>query len=304
MNFTGQLQRYLERPRGCLSSGAVKRMQRGDCTAVSTGGLWSSTKSKPPEKNPTSDQHYPDEDQLIKAEKFILKTARDEWRYDHLSALEIFARIQHVGGPTRLIDVSMNPYIAAWFAVEFDEEQEGNDARLFALATKPVERPGGQEVSDSRIRLDDLGGGREPFWHSLGDNSDRQKFDWGTGARRRIWIPPIYDPRISAQNAAFILDGVPIASSRLASHFKTPGGNYWNRADLLASSSIYARMSKPTRRPNFIAHNLAPTFSFRIEAKAKAEIREAMELHFGYRASYLYPDTMALADYLKRHNFG
>jgi hypothetical protein len=256
----------------------------------------------PPSKRPRAAQPYPDEDRMIAAEKEILRLARQDWRFDNMSSLETFARIQHAGGPTRLLDVSKNPYIGAWFAVEYDEKEEDKDARLFAIATKPVPREGREPAPNSLLQLDELGGSRDPFWHLLEDTPSRQQLDWGTGARRRIWVPPAYDPRISAQNAAFILDGVPITSNKTSAYFKssTSGpSTYWRRSDLLASASIYARMLSPRRKPGYNAPNFAPTFSFRIKARAKNEIREFMESRFGYRKSYIYPDVAALAEHLK-----
>ena len=253
----------------------------------------------PPSRRPRSAQPYPDEDRMIAAEKEILRVARQDWRFDNMSALETFARIQHAGGPTRLLDVSKNPYIGAWFAVEYDKREEKKDARLFAIATKPVPKEGRDPAPNSLLQLDELGGARDPFWHLLTDTASRQKLDWGTGARRSLWVPPAYDPRISAQNAAFILDGVPITSHRTSVYFKSSGATYWRRSDLLASASIYARMLSPRRKPVSNAPNFAPTFSFRIKASAKNEIREFMESRFGYRKSYIYPDVSALAEHLK-----
>lgn len=104
--------------------------------------LMNTNKVVPPQRSPKKAQPYPDEDQMVAAEREILSIARRDWRFDNMSALETFARIQHAGGPTRLIDVTKNPYIGAWFAVEFDEDEEGKDARLFALATRPVAQDG------------------------------------------------------------------------------------------------------------------------------------------------------------------
>jgi hypothetical protein len=253
----------------------------------------------PPKRKPKKAQPYPDEDQMVAAEREILRIARADWRFDNMSALETFARIQHAGGPTRLIDVTKNPYIGAWFAVEADREEDGQDGRLFALATRPVGKDGKPPAPDAALSLDDLGASRDPFWHLLKDTNSRQKLDWGTGARRRVWVPPAYDPRISAQNAAFILDGVPITSASTASYFAIEHNVYWRRADLLASASIYTKMHSPQRKPRYNSRNFAPTFSFRIKAEAKAKIREVMESRFGYRLSYVYPDVAALAAHLK-----
>lgn len=252
-----------------------------------------------PGENPKAVQPFPDEDQMIAAEAEILRVARSDWRFDDLSALETFARIQHVGGPTRLIDVTKNPYVGAWFAVESDEREDDNDARLFAVATRPVAGNDKPPAPDSTLQLDAVGALRDPFWHLLADSEARQKLDWGTGARRRVWIPPSYDPRILAQNAAFLIDGVPIISARTAPYFTIERNKYWRRSDLLASGSIYASMKKPTKKPRYNSRNFAPTFSFRILADAKMEIREVMESRFGYRSSYIYPDMAGLAEHLK-----
>ncbi|MGN6272165.1 MAG: FRG domain-containing protein [Protaetiibacter sp.] len=253
----------------------------------------------PPEKKPKREQRYPDENQMVAAEREILRTARDDWRFDNMSALETFARIQHAGGPTRLIDVTLNPYVAAWFAVEANDDDNDHDARLFAIATRPVEKEGKPPAGDSSIHLDAVGAGRDPFWHLLDTPAKRQQWDWGTGARRRLWVPPAYDPRISAQNAAFVLDGVPITSMKTASYFTIEHNIYWRRADLLAASSIYLKMHSPRRKPQYNSRNFAPTFSFKIAADKKAEIREYLESRFGYRRSYIYPDMAALAEHLK-----
>lgn len=145
---------------------------------------------KEPQTKPRSPQPYPDEDQMIAAEAQILQVARTEWRFDGLSALETFARIQHAGGPTRLLDVTKNPYIAAWFAVEPNSNTDGVDARLFAFATQPVASKDSEHPPRSLVELDAEWGGRLPAWHFWTDSVARQAVDWGTGARRRLWVPP------------------------------------------------------------------------------------------------------------------
>lgn len=252
----------------------------------------------PPARKPKQPQPYPDEDQMVRAEQEILRIARSDWRFDGMSALETFARIQHAGGPTRLLDVTKNPYIAAWFAVEQHDETDDKDARLIAFATQPVRKPDKPAPLHSRVELDAEWGERLPPWHSWTTPAARQGVDWGTGARRRLWVPPAYDPRIAAQNAAFIFDGVPMTSAKTASYFRSSPGNYWTRADLLAASSIYAKTTKPTRKPQYNARNLAPTFTFRIGSSVKEEIREFLESRFGYTRSYVYPDITELARHL------
>lgn len=260
--------------------------------------LMAQNEVKAPGQRPTQPQNYPDEDQMVQAEKTILRLAREDWRFDGMPALELFARIQHVGGPTRLLDVSQNPYVAAWFAVERHDKHDHEDARLFALATRPIVDPD-VAAPTSRVLLDERGSARLPFWHILDHTIARQTFDWGTGARRWFWVPPAYDPRMLAQNAGFLLDGVPMTSAKTASYFSkgTRLGN-WQRSDILAASSIYAKTYNPARKGQANKPNLAPTFSFRITRDAKRDIRAVLETRFGYRSSSIYPDISGLAQAL------
>lgn len=120
---------------------------------------------KAPSERPRDEQPYPDEAQMVAAECEMLRVARTDWRFDGVSAMETFARIQHAGGPTRLLDVTKNPFIGAWFAVEESEKEEYSDGRLIAFATNPV--PGGSAPTSvpTRVELDQEWGNRTPAWH-------------------------------------------------------------------------------------------------------------------------------------------
>jgi hypothetical protein len=261
---------------------------------------------KPPSDNPTGAQPYPTENQMVSAEEAILAAARDEWRLDGTPGLELLARLQHFGAPTRLMDVTRNPYVASWFAVERAANLEEADARLFAIGTRAVAKTDEDEVPDTALRLDEVGSLRMPFWHLLKDKESRQSADWGTGAKRRVWIPPAYEQRITAQNAGFIVDGVPIVTAQTAPYFKKTRGNanpdgYWSGSDLLAASSIYMKTARHTYKVQANRANLAPTFTFLISAAAKTEIREVLEKRFSYNAQTIYPDIQGLSRYLKEN---
>ena len=252
---------------------------------------------KNPLEKPSGEQPYPTEDQMVAAEQMILKQARTNWRFDGMSALETFARIQHEGGLTRLLDVTNNPYIAAWFAVESDDYEQ-KDGRIVAFATSPVSSSD-EPIDDSSVTLNEFWGNHEPLWHLWVDDKTRQKMDWGTGANRRIWVPPVYHDRISAQNAAFLLDGVPITTYKVRSHLLNSERKPWNRSDILAASSVISKFLKPTRTPRANAANLAPTFTFRIASKAKREIRNMLTSSFGYTRASIYPDMSEFAQYTR-----
>jgi hypothetical protein len=142
----------------------------------------------------------PFEVDLRKFESELLNQARSRWRFDHFSALEIFARIRHYGGPTRLLDVTFNPLIALWFAVEKQFDEAGQtlpeiDGRLFAF-----------DVTDGEISLDPDWSGRELPWESAALVRTRE---FNQDEPHWIWKPPSYNDRIPAQNSAFLIGRVP-----------------------------------------------------------------------------------------------
>lgn len=91
--------------------------------------LWTQREASPGCKPPT-------ERQLLEAEAKVTSEAR-RWGIHsgprgRLSFLELLATLQHFGAPTRLLDVTFNPYAALFFAVE-SEADDGVDGRLFAI---------------------------------------------------------------------------------------------------------------------------------------------------------------------------
>ncbi|KRC46472.1 MULTISPECIES: FRG domain-containing protein [unclassified Nocardioides] len=243
---------------------------------------------------------FPDETAMLDAELAILAEAAD-WRMSDLSALELFARLQHHGGPTRLLDVTRNPLIAAWFAVE-DGAQRGCDGRLFALATAPAVEAGGGQGDDDPLLKEVLAGKRYPFWSGYNSPQIREETEWGTGTRRRLWVPPAYDARIAAQNAAFLLEGVPMLTRANLKFFTDSAGKPWSAADVAASLSIYARPISPLRKARPNKARLAPLFSFRIAVDAKDEIRQMLTSAYGYTTSLVYPDIQGMSQRLRNRS--
>ena len=156
----------------------------------------------------------PDEAELQKYEREILQRCRADWRYDNLSALEIMAHLQHYGGPTRLLDVSMNPLVALWFAVEEKFEENGTpkeqtDARLFAFTVK------------NRITLSP----GQPNWggYDLPWDGAKPGDGWGLANNPPVlWVPPSYNERISAQNAGFLIGVTPLVGKKETDGSKSP----------------------------------------------------------------------------------
>lgn len=221
---------------------------------------------------------------------FLLKATCRRWRkryfngvaqnggFDHMNTLEMLAHLQHYGGPTRLLDVTLNPLIALWFAVEerYDRTTgnvlEDVDGRLFAFCVA------------QRVDLAGAWGAKTVTWEGWGAANS-----WGTG-RLHFWLPPAYNERISAQNAGFLVDGVPVTSG---------GGNVWATAPASADrwriEEVREAMLVPAR-PASIDRNVAehsyPTFNFRIAGEAKSKIRENLQLRYGYISLPLFILTL------------
>lgn len=236
------------------------------------------------------DGEPPTEDDLVRAEKRILRLARRDWRFDGTPALELFAHLQHYGAPTRLLDVTENPLVALWFAVEDRPSAPRTDGRVFALVTNA-----------RAIGLNAQWAGRYPRWHELRTESARRSVDWGTGVRRTIWRPPAYNDRIAAQSAAFLIDGAPIEAMQPAR-----SDAYLADRDLLIDiermreiASVNLRFSRIERER--LGERSAPVFTMRISEQAKLEIRDQLEGRFGMRASSIYSDMNGLASYLATH---
>lgn len=271
--------------------------------------VWKAKGVRDPSQPHRSSEPFPTDQDMREAENRILSVIREQWGFEDTSALSTFARLQHFGAPTRLLDVSRNPLIAAWFATEKDskDEVEEADSRLFALAATRVAATPEQAHNDTRVSRIDLetAAAFNPFWDVdvTADGSDDTGFgEWGTGRIRRFWIPPHYETRIAAQNAAFILDGVPVESPDLSKYYAKGRGQegVWTLADRLAASSISVRFSNSLRGAGSrIAATLPPSFTFRITGEAKRQIRTELEERYSYNKSTIYPDIQGAAQAIR-----
>lgn len=223
----------------------------------------------------------PSEDEANTAERRMLDLARREWRYDDMPAMELMAHLQHFGAPTRFLDVTANPLIALWFAVESRDTDNSSDGRVFGFT-----------LNRKDIHYHQSWAGRYPRWHGLKNENERRNVDWGTGFSRRVWRPPAFNTRIAAQNSAFLVDGLPI------DNFGRPTNksSHWDYETLRDVSSINIQLSQT--RPLELKPTSAPVFTIRIDASAKAEIRDQIERRYGYSAASIYSDINGLAQYI------
>lgn len=270
--------------------------------------LWKLKKVHNPDTYHRENEPFPTEQEMVQAEITILNYIRDRWPFEDSSALSTFARLQHFGAPTRLLDVSRNPLIAAWFATEAHSQPdvEKADARVFALGMTRVAPTPQEHEKDLAVSRLDLKNALslQPFWHTdwkEQEDSNSGISEWGTGRLRRFWIPPHYESRIAAQSAAFVLDGVPVESPQLNRFYLKGAGQdgVWSLADRLAASSISIRFSRMSHPPGpVVARSFPPSYTFRITAEAKNDIRRVLEQHYSYSASTIYPDIQGAAQAL------
>lgn len=244
----------------------------------------------------------PTELDMVAFELRLLEQSRTSWRFDNLSALETLANIQHLGGPTRLLDVSFNPLVALWFAVELQYDKSGNkldpqDGRIFAF-----------DVTNRQIALNEKWGSRDlPWAKSATKKWGHDEIPWKTAREKRmqwhrslpyVWRPPSFNERIPAQNAGFLVGGLPSmgAGDNLKYYRKNPGdgrnAETWSMEEVIESTSVTTRLSSLGRR---LHSSSTPTFTLRIASDAKKEIRDILETRFGLNASTIYPDLYGLA---------
>lgn len=220
-----------------------------------------------------------------------------------LSILNQLATVQHYGAPTRMIDVSFNPWIGIWFAVEqrFDNAEEefvDTDARVFAI-----------DVTDSLINdnsqlrcwEDDMKrpwreGHPRSSSRNPAEGGDREKYlEWCT--RAFAWRPAHFDSRIAAQNGGFVLGGAPLSSGpgNRPNQWPKDGGGYWSMDEVRAATSISVHPNRLRTSRGRVSKSAV--YTIRIRAEAKVEIRNRLQSLFGYEHRTLYPDFTGFAEF-------
>jgi hypothetical protein len=201
--------------------------------------------------------------------------------------------MQHFGAPTRLIDVSFNPLIAAWFAVQEDQDNDDADGRLFAVDVT-------QRLISEDDSLRDWENVLSRPWSP--DHGAIDSSVWRTSAW--AWKPPGFFGRISRQNGGFLFGGVPAALQppESASPFQVPrgpqpGDGRWSIADVRKNTSVALRFHKADAKAGGVSATGQPAFTVRITSDAKSSIRERLEGLYGYNTASLYGDFPGFAQF-------
>jgi hypothetical protein len=200
-----------------------------------------------------------------------------------LSALELLARLQHFGVPTRLLDFTFNPLIALWFAVEEDNPADG---RVFAIDISE------RGLTRERAAQD------EPWWLGIRPRVDTE---WTT--QSWAWRPPPIEARISRQEGCFLMGGVP--STQPQRNVRRPHGG-WR---FLRANEVRACMSIPFQLISYEQANAAyanvalvgqpprRVRAFTLRISNRLDIRVGLAQGFGYSRRSLFPDLAGFALY-------
>lgn len=241
--------------------------------------------------------NIPDEESLLEKEGQILANLH-QWGLHNtanrgrLSILNQLAMLQHYGAPTRLIDVSFNAWVAVFFAVEQKWENgkpvnEDKDSRIFAIdATDRIVN----EINEKRLWEDYL---TRPWT----DTHQITNKEWETSFF--AWKPSNLDSRIFAQNGGFIFGGVPSTLKPNGKPLQFPKSPE-NRDGSWKIEEVRSACSVALRPHKFGAKKAKPNnacYTFRIKSNLKPEIRERLELMFGYKHSTIYPDYNGFSEF-------
>ncbi|MDR2256002.1 MAG: FRG domain-containing protein [Arthrobacter sp.] len=229
------------------------------------------------------------EAELVEAE-LTTRDAASDWDPHNTPTIGLLAELQHAGAPTRLLDVSTDPDVSAWFAVENPADDDA-DARLLVWGGTSADG----EVEDA----DDLDYLGTWFWHEWQTRDKRIEAGWGTGVKTWWWLPPTTNERLRAQRGGFLLEAEPIVSEEIAAVFAQRLGSTWTPAQIAAVTSVLgmpARHDEPVV-PN--EANLVPLFSLRLARELKPELRRYLGSK-GLTDRYIYPDQAGLVRHLQR----
>lgn len=234
------------------------------------------------------------EENLIEHERKAFDNAV-RWGISTTPAMTFLAQLQHHGAPTRLLDISRDPNVAAWFAVEQHQEPtvDRGPARVIVWAL---------DTSDPDLPTD----APDLFWHKWDSDSFRRQVDWGTGTSMWPWFPPAAgNERMRAQRAGFLIGASSIVTSPVAELYSEYFGQSWNTTEIARATSFLGVPVPYDRRPEdneTIPRDLrsyVPFVTIHIPGKLKPKLRAHLQETAGLDAAMIYPDFAGLTRELR-----
>ncbi len=200
-----------------------------------------------------------------------------------LATVDLFARLQHYGVPTRFIDFTKNYRIALYFSVVHKPQQDG---RIIIAAAR-----GG--VPDDKFR--------ESFGVPWQLRSDTKPEDWSSTL---FALDDQADfVRITRQEGVFLIGGTPSTSPRCL----LPDGTNLRAHEVRACMSIPLRLHSWSqaeaalegKHPRGKHVKVASGLTLRIPADAKRGLRGELEDQYGLTMSALFPDPEGFRQHSK-----
>ncbi len=223
------------------------------------------------------------EKDIVEVEEELIAEAREWIRPSvgaRLTTVDLFARLQHHGIPTRLLDFTSDPLIAVFFACSSHSKADG---RLFVAAAR--EKPSGDFLDSFGVP-----------WKR---GSETKPTDWG----KSLFAFDDHEDflRISRQSGVFLGGGTP--STQPHRRLKSSGVSLTAK-DVRRSMSLpialhsWSQSEAALSRANVRgrAPAVASALTIRIPARAKASLLAALYKQ-EYRFAKLFPDAQGLSDH-------
>jgi FRG domain len=206
-------------------------------------------------------KHWPvTEAQLLGNELQILAGARASGYGRNLGDIELLAILQHHGAATRLLDVSSDPMVAMWFAVE-NQYFLNTDGALFAIKISKAKGISGTA--------------KEP-WHDILEDMDPEAIGF--------YEPPGADERIKVQRGRFV--------------FSKLSGNEPLELSLPISIKGWdkSRRKEFFDLPRGSGRPVTPSILvLKIPRQLKPRLLRLLENSYGYTSETMYPDLGGFA---------